>query len=152
MCLEISSNGLKKKTAKTGNHWRNRDYQDWLEYEKRLGDLVDLLSLNLQGNTTVDCSLRNRKDTENCPEAQESYSTLINTSSTRARQNGKTLLLPGLTTWDMVPQSWVINCLKIYKISDEVIHFIEKNMKTRRVELIKGGKSLAEAKIHGGII
>ena len=49
--------------------------------------------------------------------------------------------------YDMVPQSWIINCLKMHKISDEVINFIEKTMKTWRVELIAGGKRLAEAKI-----
>ena len=48
----------------------------------------------------------------------------------------------------MVPQSWIINCLKMYKILDEVINFI---MKTWRVELTAGGKSLAEAKIQRGI-
>ena len=37
--------------------------------------------------------------------------------------------------YDMVPQSWIINCLKMFKISDEVINFIEKTMKTWRVEL-----------------
>ena len=36
--------------------------------------------------------------------------------------------------------------LKMYKISDEVINFIEKNMKTWRGELTAGGKSLAENK------
>ena len=35
----------------------------------------------------------------------------------------------------MVPQSWIINCHKIYKISDKVINIIEKTMKTWRVEL-----------------
>ena len=34
-----------------------------------------------------------------------------------------------------------------YKISDEVINFIEKAMKTWRVELTAGGRSLAEEKI-----
>ena len=29
--------------------------------------------------------------------------------------------------YDMVPQSWIINCLEMYKISHETIHFIEKN-------------------------
>ena len=29
--------------------------------------------------------------------------------------------------YDMVPQSWIINCLKMYKITHEVINFIEKN-------------------------
>ena len=51
----------------------------------------------------------------------------------------------------MVPQSWIINCLKMYKISHEVIIFIEKTMNNRRVELTAGGKSWAETKIQRGI-
>ena len=31
---------------------------------------------------------------------------------------------------DIVPQSLIINCLKMYKISDEVINFIEKNLES----------------------
>ena len=31
------------------------------------------------------------------------------------------------------PQSWILHCLKMYKISHEVINFIEQTMKTRRV-------------------
>ena len=46
----------------------------------------------------------------------------------------------------MVPQSWILYCLKKYKISDEVIQFIEKIMETWRVELTAGGKSFAEVK------
>ena len=44
--------------------------------------------------------------------------------------------------YDMGPQSWIINFLKMYKISHEVINFIEKNMKTWRVKLTAGGRSL----------
>ena len=51
----------------------------------------------------------------------------------------------------MVPQSWIINCLKMYKIQHEVINFIDKTMKTRRVELTAGGRSLAVIKIKRGI-
>ena len=51
----------------------------------------------------------------------------------------------------MVPHSWIINSLKMYKISDEVINFIDKTMKTWRVELTAGGRRLAEAKIPRGI-
>ena len=51
----------------------------------------------------------------------------------------------------MVPQSWIINCLKMYKISNETIYFIEKTMKNWRVELTAGGKSLAETKMQRGI-
>ena len=39
----------------------------------------------------------------------------------------------------------------MYKLSDEVINLIEKTMKTRRVELTAGGRSLAEAKIQKDI-
>ena len=39
----------------------------------------------------------------------------------------------------------------MYKISDEVINFIDKTMKTWRVELTAGGRRLAEAKIQRGI-
>ena len=51
---------------------------------------------------------------------------------------------------DMVPQSWIIKCLKMYKIS-EVINFIKKTMKTWKVELTARGKSLTEVKIKRGI-
>ena len=50
--------------------------------------------------------------------------------------------------YDIVPQSWIINCLQRYKKLDEVINLIEKTMKTWRVEMTAGGKSLAEAKIQ----
>ena len=53
--------------------------------------------------------------------------------------------------YDMVPQSWIINCLKMYKISRKIINFIEKSMKNWRVELTSVGKSLAETKIQRGI-
>ena len=53
--------------------------------------------------------------------------------------------------YNMVPQSWIINCLKMYKILHEVINFIKKNMKNWIVELTAGGKSLAETKIQRGI-
>ena len=48
----------------------------------------------------------------------------------------------------MVLQSWIINCLKI---SDEDINFIGKTMKTWKVELIAGDRSLVDVKVHWGI-
>ena len=39
----------------------------------------------------------------------------------------------------------------MYKITHEVINFIEKTMQTWRMELTAGERSLAEMKIHGGI-
>ena len=46
--------------------------------------------------------------------------------------------------YDVVPHSWIINCLKMYKISHKVIKFIDETMKTWRVELTAGGRSLAD--------
>ena len=53
--------------------------------------------------------------------------------------------------YDMVLQSWILHCLKMYKILHEVINFIEKTMQTWRVELTAEGRSLAETKIQRGI-
>ena len=51
----------------------------------------------------------------------------------------------------MVPQRWILYCLKIYKISHEVINFIEKTMQTWIVELTAGGRRINETKIQRGI-
>ena len=53
--------------------------------------------------------------------------------------------------YDMVLHSWIINSLKMYKMSHEVINLIDKTMKTWRVALTAGGRRLAEAKIQRGI-
>ena len=45
----------------------------------------------------------------------------------------------------------IINCLKVYKISDEVIDFIEKTKKIWTVELTARKKCLAEAMVKRGI-
>ena len=54
-------------------------------------------------------------------------------------------------TYDNISRSWIINCLKMHKISHETINFIEKTMKNWRVEFAAGGKSLGETKIQRGI-
>ena len=48
------------------------------------------------------------------------------------------------------PQSWIQHCLKMYKISDQIVQFIKKTIQTWRVELTEG-QSLAEVKIQRGI-
>ena len=54
--------------------------------------------------------------------------------------------------YDIFLHSRIIKSRKMYKISDEVINFIEKTMKTWRVELTAGRRRrLAEAKIQRGI-
>ena len=44
-----------------------------------------------------------------------------------------------------------VDCLKMYKISDKIINFITEVMKTWKVELIAGGKTLTEVEIKRGI-
>ena len=50
----------------------------------------------------------------------------------------------------MVPQSWKLHCLKMYKISHEIINFIEQTRKAWRADLTVGG-SIAETKIQRDI-
>ena len=40
----------------------------------------------------------------------------------------------------------------MYKISDEIINFIEKTMKTWKVKLTAGGRTLAEVKVQRGML
>ena len=72
---------------------------------------------------------------------------IFNEIKTR-RKNLAMVCIDYKKAYDMLLQSWIINCFKMYKISDEVINFIEKTMKTCKVELTAGGRSLAEAKIQ----
>ena len=51
----------------------------------------------------------------------------------------------------MVLQSWIINCLKMSKLSDKEINLIEKTKETWMVELTVGRRSLTETKIQRGI-
>ena len=75
---------------------------------------------------------------------------ILNESKTR-RKNLAMAWVDYKKAYDMVPQSWIPHCLKMYKISHEVINFIEKTTQTWRVELAAGGRSLTEAKIQRGI-
>ena len=71
---------------------------------------------------------------------------ILNESKTR-RKNLVMAWIDYKKAYDMVPQI----CLKMYKISHEVINFIEQTMKTWRVELTAGGRSLVETKTQSVI-
>ena len=75
---------------------------------------------------------------------------ILDESKTR-RKNLAMVWIDYKKAYDMVPYSWILNILKMCKISDEVINFIDKTMKTWRVELTAGGRRLAEAKIQRGM-
>ena len=65
----------------------------------------------------------------------------INTSSTKVKtKRKKNLAMACKKAYDMVPQSWIQHCLKMYKIPDQVVQFIEKTMGTWKVELTAKGK------------
>ena len=72
---------------------------------------------------------------------------ILNESKTR-RKNLAMAWIDCKKAYDMVSHSWIINSLKMYKISDEVINFIDKTMKTWRGELTAGRRSWAETKIQ----
>ena len=53
--------------------------------------------------------------------------------------------------YNMVSQSWIIECFKMYKISCKVLNFITKDIKNWKMELAAGGQTLAEVKLQRGI-
>ena len=54
---------------------------------------------------------------------------ILNESKTR-QKNLAMDWIDNKKVYDMVPQSRIINCFKMYKISHEVINFMEKTIKT----------------------
>ena len=74
---------------------------------------------------------------------------ILNESKTR-RKNLAVAWIDYKKAYDMVPHNWIVNILKMYKILNEVINFIDKTMKTWRVKFTAGGR-LAEVKIQRGI-
>ena len=54
---------------------------------------------------------------------------ILNEKKTR-RKNLAMTWIDYKKAYDMVQQNWTINCHQMYKISDEIINFIKKTMKT----------------------
>ena len=65
---------------------------------------------------------------------------ILNESKARWKNLAMTWI-DNIKTYDMLLQSWIINCQKMYKTSNKVIKIIEKTMETCRVELFAGGKN-----------
>ena len=53
--------------------------------------------------------------------------------------------------YDIVQQTRILECLKMYKISDHTQNFISHTLKNWKVELIAEGQTIAEVKIQRGI-
>ena len=53
--------------------------------------------------------------------------------------------------YDVVPQTWIIECLKIYKIFKKVLYIILKDIKNWERELTAAGQTQIEVKIQRGI-
>ena len=57
------------------------------------------------------------------------YQHIRNESKTR-QKNLAMACIDYKKAYNMVPQTWIVHCLKMYKIPDQVIQFIKKNMET----------------------
>ena len=70
---------------------------------------------------------------------------ILNESKTRWK-NLATAWIDNKMVYDIVPQSWIISCLKMYKISHEVISFTEKTMKNLESGIDSRRKKLSWSK------
>ena len=53
--------------------------------------------------------------------------------------------------YDMVPHSWIIDCLETAGINEKIQRLLAESMKSWRVELTSGKKNLGEGNIRRGI-
>lgn len=53
--------------------------------------------------------------------------------------------------YDMIPHSWISECLELFGINDQIRRLIEESMKSWRVELTCGEQNLGEVAIKRGI-
>ena len=84
---------------------------------------------------------KSKKNATREPEEHDIYNALINTSSRRAiryEKNVAMALIDYQKAYDIVPQNWIIDYLRTYKISDKVIKFITEAMKLLQMNLIAG--------------
>ena len=51
-----------------------------------------------------------------------------------------------MKVYGMVPNTWILQCLKIFKVAENVRNVIEKSMKNWKVKLTSGGEKLGEIK------
>ena len=54
--------------------------------------------------------------------------------------------------YNMVPNSWIVECLKSIGVNEEIIVFMKECMKSWRVELTSGNDVLGEVQINRGIL
>ena len=53
--------------------------------------------------------------------------------------------------YDMVPHSWILTCLSMFKVADNVHNLIRKSMRSWTVELTSGGEMLGDVTVKRGI-
>ena len=76
---------------------------------------------------------------------------IFNESKTR-RKNLARAWIHNKRAYDIVPQSWILRCLKMYKISDQIVQFIEKAIKKPLMSGIDSRREIfVEVKIQIGI-
>ena len=51
----------------------------------------------------------------------------------------------------MVPHSWILECLQMFKVAGNITRLIKNSMKSWKVELSSGKETLAEVNIRRGI-
>ena len=54
--------------------------------------------------------------------------------------------------YDMFPHTYILQCLKIFKVTNNIRNVIEKSMRNWKVEVTLGGETLGKVKIYRGIL
>ena len=105
-----------------------------------------LISRGINSNEEKGCRMRTRGTKELLYIDKH----ILNESKTR-QKNVDMAWIDYQKAYDMVPQNWILNWVKMYKIPDQIVQFIEKTMQTWTVELTAVEQSLVDVKIQRGI-
>ena len=54
--------------------------------------------------------------------------------------------------YNMVPHTWIRQCLKIFKVADNKRNVFEKSMENWKVGLTSGGQTLGEVKMNSHLL
>ena len=119
-------------------NWHNIASKHWQRYEDTL--LSRRSSIRIFQMITV-----NERHRENARGYNGRNVIAIITTKMRARVNQWVIIKKA---YDLIPKTWIIECLKLFKISDKIINFITKVMKNCNVKSAEGEQTRVEFKIQ----
>ena len=76
---------------------------------------------------------------------------MVMKNSKRRKTNLSMAWIDYRKAFDMIPHTWLIECLRIYGVEEKTVSFLKNTMPHWKTELTSSGEKLAEVNIRRGI-